>query len=153
MAAQNNIQITDYSNEKSSFGFTSVTVNAGNYTAQSGAAVAVSDAVANLSIGVVSKQQLGELLIDAPGIATNPYAQREMKWLVQYQAATSGKIFTVEIAAPDVTDNVVANTDVADLGSTDWIAMLSAWAAFVKSPDNGTEATAIIGAKLVGRNL
>lgn len=153
MATQNTIQITDYSNEKSSFGITSVTGNAGNLTAQEAAATAVSDAVANLSIGVVSRQTYAILLIDAPGLATNPYAQREMKWLVSYQGNTSGKVFQVEIAAPDITDNVVANSDVADLGSTDWLAFISAFEAFAKSPDNGTEAVTVIGAKLVGRNL
>jgi len=153
MATQNTVQITDYSNEKSSFGVVSVTGNAGNLTAQEAAATALTDAVANLSIGVVSKQSYAILLIDAPGIPTNPYAQRELKWLVQYQGNTSGKIFTIEIAAPDVTDNVVVNSDQADLGSTDWLAFISAFEAFAKSPDNGTEAVTVIGARLVGRNL
>jgi len=153
MATQNNIQITDYSNEKSSFGVVSVTGNSGNLTAQTAAQAALTDAVANLSIGVVSKATYGIQLIDAPGIPTNPYAQRELKWLVQYQAATSGKVFSVEIAAPDVTDNVVVNSDQADLGSTDWLAFISAFEAFAKSPDNGTEAVVVIGAKLVGRNI
>jgi len=153
MATQNTIQITDYSNEKSSFGVTSVTGNAGNLTAEEGLAAALTDAVANLSIGVVSKHQYGIMLIDAPGIATNPYAQREMKWLVTYQGDTSGKLFSIEIAAPDVTDNVVANSDVADLGSVDWLAFVSAFEAFAKSPDNGTEAVTVVKAKLVGRNL
>jgi len=153
MATQNTIQITDYSNEKSSFGVVSVTGNAGNLTAQEGLAAALTAAVANLTIGVVSKHQYGITLIDAPGIPTNPYAQREMKWLVQYQGNTSGKIFSTEIAAPDVTDNVVANSDVADLGSVDWLAFVSAFEAYVKSPDNGTEAVTVVKAKLVGRNL
>lgn len=153
MPTQNTFQITDYSNEKSSFGITSVTGNAGNLTAQEALAAAVAAAVANLSIGVLSKQAYAILLIDAPGIPTNPYAQRELKWLVQYQGNTSGKIFSVEIAAPDVTDNVGVNSDDANLGSTDWLAFVSAFEAYAKSPDNGTEAVTVVGAKLVGRNL
>jgi len=153
MATQNTFQITDYSNEKSSFGIVSVTGNAGNLTAQETAAAAVAAAVANLSIGVLSKETYAILLVDAPGIPTNPYAQRELKWLVQYQGATSGKLFSLEIAAPDVTDNVVVNSDVADLGSADWLAFISAFEAFAKSPDNGTEAVTVVGARLVGRNL
>jgi hypothetical protein len=101
----------------------------------------------------VSKETYGILLIDAPGVASNPYAQRELKWLVQYQGATSGKLFSVEIAAPDVTDNVVVNSDVANLASTDWAAFVTAFNAYAKSPDNGTEAVAVVGAKLVGRNI
>jgi len=153
MATQNTFQITDYSNEKSSFGVTSVTGNSGNLTAQEGLAAALHDAVANLSIGVVSKQVFAILLIDAPGVATNPYAQREMKWLVTYQGNTSGKLFQLEIAAPDVTDNVVVNSDVANLASTDWAAFKTAFEAYAKSPDNGTEAVTVIKATLVGRNL
>jgi len=153
MATQNTFQITDYSNEKSGFGFLSVTGNAGNLTAQEALAAAVADAVANLSIGVVSKETYGILLIDAPGLPTNPYAQRELKWLVQYQGNTSGKLFSIEIAAPDVTDNTVPNSDVADLTSTDWAAFVSAFEAYAKSPDNGTEAVSVVGARLVGRNL
>ncbi len=153
MSTQNNFQITDYSNEKSSFGFLSVTGNAGNLTAQEGLAAAVAAALANLSIGVVSKETYSILLIDAPGIATNPYAMREVKWLVRYQGDTSGKLFSLEIAAPDVTDNTVVNSDVADLGSTDWAAFKTAFEAYAKSPDNGTESVTVVGARLVGRNI
>jgi hypothetical protein len=153
MATQNTFQITDYSNEKSTFGVLSVTGNAGNLTAQEGLAAALHDAVDGLSIGVISKQTYGIMLVDAPGIATNPYAQREMKWLVTYQGSTSGKLFSIEIAAPDVTDNVLVNSDVADLGSTDWLAFVSAFEAYVKSPDNGTEAVSVVSARLVGRNI
>lgn len=153
MSTQNTFQITDYSDEKSSFGFLSVTGNAGNLTAQETAAAAVAAAVANLTIGVVSRELYAIQLIDAPGIATNPYAQREMKWLVTYVGNTSGKQFSIEIAAPDVTDNTVPNSDVADLTSTDWVAFKTAFEAFAKSPDNGTEAVTVVKAHLVGRNL
>lgn len=153
MSTQNTLQITDYSNEKSSFGVVSVTGTAGNLTAQETAAAALAAAVGNLTIGVLSRQAYAIILIDAPGVATNPYAQRELKWLVQYQGNSSGKLFSIEIAAPDVTDNVVVNSDVANLGSVDWLAFVSAFEAYAKSPDNGTEAVTVIGARLVGRNL
>jgi len=153
LATQNVIQITDYSNEKSSFGVTSVTANAGNLAAQQTLAAALVGAVEALTIGEVTKQSMNLVILDAPAIPTSPFAQREMKWLVQYQGATSGKIFTVEIAAPDITDNVAPNTDIADLSSTDWAAFVAAFEAYVKSPDNGTEAVTVIKAKLVGRNI
>ena len=153
MSTQNTFQITDYSDEKSSFGFLSVTGNAGNLTAQEALAAAVAAAVANLSIGVVSKETYNILLIDAPGVASNPYAQRELKWLVTYAGNTSGKQFQIEIAAPDITDNTVINSDEANLASTDWSAFKTAFEAYAKSPDNGTEAVTVIKARLVGRNL
>lgn len=153
MATLNTIQITDYSNEKSSFGVTSVTANAGNLAAQQTLAAALVGAVDDLTIGELTKQQMALIILDAPAIPTDPYAQREMKWLVQYQGDDSGKLFSIEIAAPDITDNVVPNTDVADLTSDDWAAFVTAFEAYVKSPDNGTEAVTVIGARLVGRNI
>lgn len=153
MATQNSIQVTDYSNEKSSFGVTSVTVNAGNIVAQQAAAATLVGAVDDLTIGAITKQGMNLVILDAPALPTDPYAQRELKWLVSYQGAVSGKIFQLEIPAPDITDNVVPNSDVADLTSTDWDNFITAFEAFAKSPDNGTEAVAVIKAVLVGRNL
>lgn len=153
MPTQNSFQITDYSNEKSSFGVTSVTANAGNLAAQQTLAAALFGAVEDLSIGEVTKQTMALVIYDTPALPTSPYAQRELKWLVSYVGNTSGKTFTIEIAAPDVTDNVAPNTDIADLASTDWAAFVTAFEAYVKSPDNGTEATTVIAAKLVGRNI
>jgi len=153
MPTYNTIQITDYSNEKSSFGLTSITANAGNLAAQQTEYAALFAAVEDLSIGEVTKQSMNLVIYDTPAIPTSPYAQRELKWLVQYQGDSSGKLFSVEIAAPDVTDNVVVNTDVADLASTDWAAFVTAFEAYVRSPDNGTETVTVIGARLVGRNI
>lgn len=153
MATQNTIQITDYSNEKSSFSVTSVTANAGNLAAQQTAAADLVAAVVDLTIGEVTKQQMALVILDDPAIPTSPYAQRELKWLVQYQGDTSGKLFSVEIAAPNITDNVAVNTDIANLASTDWAAFVTAFEAFVKSPDNGTEAVTVIAARVVGRNI
>jgi len=153
MATQNNITINDYSNEKSSFGVTSVTANAGNLAAQQTLAAALVAATEDLTIGEVVKQTQVLVILDSPAIPTSPYAQRELKWLVSYIGDSSGKTFSVEIAAPDITDNVVVNTDVADLSSTDWAAFVTAFEAYVRSPDNGTETVTVVGARLVGRNI
>jgi len=153
MATNNTFQITDYSNEKSSFGVVSVTANAGNLAAQQTLAANLAAAVDDLTIGELTKQQMALVILDTPAIPTSPYAQRELKWLVQYQGNDSGKLFSTEIAAPDITDNVVPNTDVADLTSDDWAAFVTAFEAYAKSPDNGTEAVTVIGARLVGRNI
>jgi len=151
--AQGNIQITDYANEKSSFGVTSTDLTAGNFAAQSGLADTLRTTTQALSIGAVTKQTIAAVLYDTPAVATNVYAHREMKWLVSYQAVTSGKVFQIEIAAPNVTDNLVPNTDQADLTSDAWVAWIGAFTAFAKSPDDPTESVVVIGAVLVGRNL
>lgn len=151
--AQNTIQITDYSNEKSHFGFTSSELTAGNIVAQLGAAATLVAATEDLSIGEVTKQQIAQVPLDLPAIPTSPYAQRELKWLVQYQSVTSGRLWSLEIAAPDITDNVIPNTDVADITSADWVAWIAAFVAFAKAPDDITDSVVVLGARVVGRNI
>lgn len=151
--AQNTIQITDYSNEKSHFGFPSSELTAGNIVAQLAAAAALVGATEDLTIGEVTKQQIAQVPLDLPAIPTSPYAQRELKWLVQYQSVTSGKLWSLEIPAPDITDNVIPNTDIADLTSADWDAWVTAFVAFAKAPDDITDSVIVVGARLVGRNI
>lgn len=151
--AQNTITINDYSNEKSGFGFSSSELTAGNIVAQLAAAATLVAATEDLTIGAVVKQQIAQVPLDSPATPTSPYAQREMKWLVTYQAVTSGKLHTLEIAAPDITDNVAPNTDIADLSSDDWAAWVTAFVAFAKAPDDLTDSVIVLGAKLVGRNI
>jgi hypothetical protein len=153
MATQNTFQITDYSNEKSSFGVTSITANAGNLAAQQTLAAALFAAIEDLTIGELTKQVMALNIYDTPAIPTDVYAQREMKWLVSYQGDSSGKIFQIEIAAPDLTGNVATNSDLANLASTDWAAFVTAFEAYVRSPDNGTETVTVIKAVNVGRNI
>jgi len=149
----NTIQITDYSNEKSTFQVNSIVLNAGNFAAQSTAAAALVGTVEDLTIGEITKQTLNQIVLDAPAVPTDVYAQRELKWLVTYQGDVSGKLFSIEIACPDITGNIVPGTDLADLASTDWAAFVTAFEAYAKSPDNGTEAVTVTGARLVGRNI
>jgi len=148
-----NFQITDYSNEKSNFGVNSTVLTAGNFAAQQTLAAALATAIEDLTIGELTKQVALVPVIDTPAIPTDPYAQRELKWLVRYQGDSSGKMFSIEIAAPDITGNVVPNTDVADITSTDWAAFVTAFEAYAKSPDDVAETVTVIDARVVGRNI
>lgn len=153
MASRTNFTIRDYSNELSNFGVVSVTGNAGNLTAELALAAALSSAVENLTIGHLDKYNYIINLLDNPITPTNVYAQREVKWLVSYVGDTSGKQFSIEIAAPDLTGNIIANSDMADLTSTDWAAFVTAFEDYARSPDNGTETVTVTGARVVGRNI
>lgn len=146
-------QITDYSNEKSTFQVNSIVLNAGNFAAQSTLAATLVGATEDLSIGELTKQTLNQIVLDAPAVPTNVYAQRELKWLVTYQGDSSGKLFSIEIACPDITDNIVPSTDLADLTSTDWVAWVDAFEAFARSPDDLAETVTVVSARLVGRNI
>lgn len=146
------IQITDYSNEKSTTGVSSPTLTSANFDAQITLAEALVAAIDGLSIGQLSRATIAQVVEDDPGAPTDPFAQRELKWLVRYRGVSSGKIYTMEIAAPDLTDNLVPGTDTADLTSTDWVAFIAAFEAFARTPENTSALVEVIGATLVGRN-
>lgn len=151
--ADNNIQITDYSNERSGFRVVAPELTAGNIVAQTAAATALTDAVADLTLGHISRNTIANVLIDDPDLPTSPFAQRELKWLVRYRGVSSGKMYSLEIPAPDVTDNLVANTDIADPASADWAAFITAFNAYARTPDNVSANVEFVDARLVGRNL
>lgn len=151
--AHNTMTVTDFSEENSSFGFESAALTSGNIVAQTAAAGTLEAATEALTIGNIAKNQVSQILLDDPGVPTNPYAQRELKWLVRYENTTSGKKFSLEIPAPNLTDNLVAGTDVADLASTDWAAWVTAFEAYAKPEDNLSNAVAVLGATVVGRNI
>jgi len=151
--AHNTMTVTDFSDENSSFGFESSELTAGNIVAQTAAAGTLEAATEALTIGNIAKNQVSQILLDDPGVPSDPYAQRELKWLVRYENTTSGKKYSLEIPAPDLTDNLVAGTDVADLTSTDWAAWVTAFEAYAKPEDNLANAVHVLGATLVGRNI
>lgn len=152
--ATSNITITDFSQENTSFGITAAALTAGNIVAQTSAAAALATATQNLIVGSLVKQTIVQVLTDTPDVPTNPFAQRELKWLVDYQAVTSGKKFQIEIGTPDLgNDNIIPGTDVADITSTAWDAWITAFVAYAKSPDDITDSVIVLGARLVGRNI
>jgi len=153
MASRTNFTIRDFSNEFSSFAVTSPTGTPANLAAELASAAALSSAIENLTIGHLDRYTYQIIPLDTPLTPSNPLAQRELKWLVSYRGDVSGKVFQMEIAAPDPTDNLVGNSDVADIGSADWNAFVVAFETYARSPDNGTENVVVIGARLVGRNI
>lgn len=154
MPTRNTFSFIDFSNEPSSFGVTSVDLTAANFDAQATAFASLQSAVDNLSIATLRSHQRS-ITPDTPNnvLPTDPYAQREIKWLVSYTGDTSGKEFQIEIPAPDLTDNLVPATDFADITSTDWAAFVTAFEAFARSPDDDTETVTVVSARLVGRNI
>jgi len=147
------VSIRDYSEEMSTFGYEAAVLTAGNIVAQTGLHDALRDATEDIVIGVVSKQQVAQILDESPSVPTLAYAQREMKALVTYQAVTSGKKFQVEIATPLLVGQLVPGTDIFDITTTEWAAWISAFVAVAKSPDDITDSVIVLGARLVGRNI
>jgi len=147
------LTFTDYSAENSTVTYQAAALTAANFDAQATLAGALSVATNALSIGHLSKRTIAQDPIEDYAVATDVYAQRELKWLVSYQANTSLKTFQVEIPCANLTDNLVPGTDLADITSTSWDNFITAFEAYAKSPDNPAEAVTFLSARLVGRNI
>jgi len=147
------LTLLDASNESTPVSVTSEVLTAANFDAQVTEFTAFRSAVEALTLGTAQRWVLAQSTDGSNTLPANPYAQRELKWLVSYQGATSGKNFQIEIGTPDLTDNLVAGTDIADPASADWAAFITAFQAFAKSPDDPTEAVVFVSARLVGRNI
>lgn len=152
--ARATLTFTDYSNENSSVGVTTEDLTAGNFAGQETESAAFAVAAGALSIGVLVKRQIAAIPLNSPAIATNPFAQRELKWHIDYVGANSGKSFEIEIPCANLTAALLnGNTDQADLGAALWTNFITAFNAYVKSPDDPTEAAVFVNAYVVGRNL
>lgn len=153
MATSNGFTLLDHSNEKSNVGMFSTTLTAANFDAEETLFAAVQAAILNLTTGTLNKTQRALVVDGSSTPPTDPYSQRELKWLVTYTGDVSGKSFQIEIPTPDLVDNLVAGSDLADLSSTDWAAFITAFEAFAASPDDDTESVTVVTARLVGRNI
>jgi len=151
--ARGTITIRDYSEELSNFGYEASEFTAGNIVAQTALHDALATKTEAVTIGVLAKQALAQILDESGSVPALAYAQRELKALVTYQAVTSGKKFQLEIAAPLLVGTLVAGTDVFDLTSTEWDEWVTAFVAVAKSPDDITDSVIVLGARLVGRNI
>lgn len=83
---------------------------------------------------------------------TDPSAQRERKWRVDFQDTVTGRYGKVEIpiALVDITTKI-AGTDQADLTDTKWTDFIAAFETTARSVEGNT--VNVVGATLVGRNL
>jgi len=126
-------------------------VNIGAYLTQFGELKAAID---GLSLGTIAKEQivLDDTIITADSPA-NPFAQRELKWLVRYVGNTNGAVYTLTIPCADPTGRLLPQSDFMDLTETNAAAFVTAFEAIAKAPDNDAEAVTVQSIELVGRNI
>jgi hypothetical protein len=151
--AYTTLTFNDYSNEESTVRIFGETRTSANFDGQATEASALSVAVSALSIGLLVKRAVTDVILDSPATPTDAFAQRELKWRVKYHGATSGKPFDLEIPAADLDGNLVPGTDLADVTSTPWVNFIAAFEAYGRTPDSPTEAVVFDSARVVGRNL
>jgi len=153
--ARNFWTLLDYSAEKTTHSVVSEDLTAVNFAGQETERNAYQTALLALQNGILNKNGFGNEVAGLNTPDTDPVSQREMKWLVTYEGDVSGKIFQVELgcAGYTVAGLLVPNTDLADLTAVQWTNYITAFEAFVKSPDDPTEAVSFLSARLVGRNI
>jgi len=143
----------DYDGETSSFGFRIAEITAANQVAQHALRVALTAGVNGICLGNGIKHveaNVDALLNQDP--ATDPLAQRENKWLVQFSDDVTGKKYKVELPCADLTKLDPNNRKSAEIGDAAEVdAFVTAFEAYALSQDGN--AVTVTGITFVGRNL
>jgi len=151
MPAEVRLKYRDHSDETSTVGFSGVALSAANFTAQvalQDALIAATDAI---TLGNLAQyQRVADVVEGSNAIPSNPFAQREMKWLVSYEDNVTFQRYTKEIPTPDLA-LLTPNTDLMDIAAGAGQAWVAAFDAYQFSP-NGNSVT-VLSVRLVGRNL
>jgi len=151
MPSRTNFRITDYSAESSNFRVAGVDVSSANYDAQQTQVIALSNAVEGIIIGQLAERAFTSSVAQPDTVApTDPFAQRELKWLVTYTDDTTGDLQQVEIATPDLA-LLVAGSDLMNVAAGAGATFVTAFEAFVRSADGN--AVSVVSIRLVGRNI
>jgi len=156
MALKLGLKIVDISGEASTHAVHGIAITAANYDAQVALIAAYDTALQNIIIGELQVADFhADIFNISSDLPTNNFAQRELKILVRYQGDTSGDIFTVEIACPDLTNlTLLPNTDFVDLADGDIMAAwVTAFEALARAPGAPTETVTVLSAQVVGRNI
>lgn len=142
----------DYSEEKSGFDvdiYALTAANLPNFLTQMDTFL---DAVQTLSLGALQKTHwTGDITTYSGAPPTDLNAHRERKWRVNYEDTVNLSKFHFEIPVALVTGQLIPNTDKANMATAQWVALIAAAEALMRSPDGNV--INILGATLVGRNL
>lgn len=143
--------LLDYSGESSRSKFEITTINAGNLATVVSDLSDLGTAIDGISLMTLATQQtvLDSLFLSRAKPASVE-AQREKKWLIRYEDATTHKIYRNEIPGADLT-LLATNSDMADLSLGAWTSFIAAFEAVVKSPDGN--AVSFLDAQYVGKRL
>lgn len=137
----------DYSRERTTVRWQGAALDGTNYDAQEGLAGTLVSAIAGVSLGVVYKTALAEISENPDNAASDPSAQREMKWLVTLTGG--GQTKTKSIGCADYS-LLEPNTEIMAAGG-ERTALINAIENFELS-DNGSAMTVQLPIRLVGRS-
>ncbi len=154
MAGEVTYVFRDFSDEASSSSLQSRQATAANFDAITGELDTLQTAIVDLSTGVLQRRLWNAQITEvASTLPTDPYAQRERKWLVKL-VDTAGNPATMEIPCADLDDPTIlaAGTDQANMAHADWVAFAAAIDTIFQHRSSGLALT-VVSAVLVGRNI
>ena len=154
MAGEVKFSIRDQSDETSTTGLQTRQATNANFDTIVLECDALQTALDSLTLGVISRRRFTAQVNDISGaLPASPWAQRELKWLVE-MVDTVGERATMEIPAADLSDGsiLVSGTDQADMSHAAWVAFKAAVDGIFEHRATGNTLT-VISARLVGRNL
>lgn len=155
MPSQGSFHFSDYSDEKSTVTFTYEQATAGNFDAIVGHIAGALNALQDLTLGNINKTTFVAQVNNVDlGPAGTPSAQRELKWLLEFEDNVTGGRFQREVPTADIVAAglLITNSDVADFTAAEWVALKTALDGNVRNNTTGNTAT-LTGARLVGRNI
>lgn len=145
--------VRDHSNELSRTNLNMPIITSANFTAQAGLLTALVAAVDDISIGVMAGSGISHVANLGTIPPTEELAQIETAWKVIYTDSQPfldpgtdlvpnpgyGKPFQLDIPCADYTDNLMLNSDRANIGDAGVVdAFVDAFEAVVKSPYGGS---------------
>lgn len=149
--ARTNVTFVDFGGETSTVGVHVPDLTAANFTAQETMRNAFVAAVEAVSIA--SRQKTSAIAVEqvvAIDFATNPFAQRESKWLVRMRETGTGNAVSFEIPGADLS-LLEPNGERLDPTSPEYAALVTAVQDYVRSNDlNAVTVTEVV---FVGRTL
>jgi len=144
----------DFSKELSSTTIFTEVLDGTNYDTVSSDTDLMRNAIDGITTGIMATQTLvAEKEVLSSAIPTNVYAQRELKWKVNYHDNVTSKPYTLTLPCADPTGRLLAGTDLANLAQTEVAAFVTRFQSYAKDPDTQTNAVTVDSIQLVGRNL
>jgi len=139
--------------ESASFAVAGVAMTPGNAAAQVTLTIALSAAIADITIGIQAKKDVTYLRqIVSTARASSVLAQRENKWLCRYSGNSTHDSFVASIPTADLSllPDGSEFLDLADAGVGQ--AFKDAFEDYVVSPNDSSESVTLNSVQFVGRN-
>lgn len=144
-------KLKDYDGETSNVGIHVADLNAGNIAAQITAQADFGTALNGISLGSLQTIRYGNQVDSNQPAPTDPWAQRELKWRVDYRDTVSGTPYHFTVPCADATLLSTIDKGKMDLASAAGIAFETAFEAYALSPEGN--AVELLQVVMVGRNI